>query len=368
MSAAAWELAVAAGRKAGAFYTPESLVRLMVELVEPVSGTIYEPTIGSGGLVLSDDRLVAALRDGTIHLVGQEMDPLVREATIASFAGMEIPVDLGDRAADTLVDDRHPDLRADIVLANPPFNVKGWAVDPADPRWRWGSPTSRNANTAWLQHVAYHLAPNGVAVVVMPNGSLSSGDRADVAIRRGMVEEGIIRAIVTLPAKLFRSTSVPVCIWVLAGANRAHPDGVVLYDLPAAHGKINRAQVALSDHDIAEVVAVVSSGTLPTGPDAMVPLERLRDAEWILAPGRYHAMRDAAGTADAATDRIVDLVNQLRGQLVRSREMDDRMIAGLGRLVASNGIQVVPTPTPPTPIDRGAGRRQAMLPGIEEAA
>src|SRR5216110_741685 len=212
------QFASAEGKKGGQFYTPQSVVRLLVEMLAPYKGRIYDPCCGSGGMFVQSEKFVEAHggRLGDISIYGQESNATTRRLAMMNLAIRGIEADLGEEQADTFRRDLHPDLRADFVLANPPFNDSDWFRKDDDARWRFGLPPRGNANFAWMQHFIHHLAPTGMAGFVLANGSMSSNQSGEGAIRRAIIEADLVDCMVALPGQLFYSTQIPVCLWFLS--------------------------------------------------------------------------------------------------------------------------------------------------------
>ena len=210
--------ASAEGKKGGQFYTPQSVVRLLVEMLAPYKGRVYDPCCGSGGMFVQSEKFVEAHggRLGDISIYGQESNATTRRLAMMNLAIRGIEADLGEEQADTFRRDLHPDLRADFVLANPPFNDSDWFRKDDDARWQFGLPPRGNANFAWVQHFIYHLAPTGMAGFVLANGSMSSNQSGEGEIRRAIIEADLVDCMVALPGQLFYSTQIPVCLWFLS--------------------------------------------------------------------------------------------------------------------------------------------------------
>src|SRR6266566_1382530 len=210
--------ASAEGKKGGQFYTPQSVVRLLVEMLAPYKGRIYDPCCGSGGMFVQSEKFVEAHggRLGDISIYGQESNATTRRLAMMNLAIRGIEADLGEEQADTFRRDLHPDLRADFVLANPPFNDSDWFRKDDDARWQFGLPPRGNANFAWVQHFIHHLAPTGMAGFVLANGSMSSNQSGEGEIRRAIIEADLDDCMVALPGQLFYSTQIPVCLWFLS--------------------------------------------------------------------------------------------------------------------------------------------------------
>ena len=213
------QFALAEGKKGGQFYTPKSIVSLIVQMLEPFKGRVYDPAMGSGGFFVQSENFITAHKGkiGDVSIYGQEANHTTWQLAAMNMVIRGIDFNFGKIPASTYTHDQHPDLRADFVMANPPFNMKEWdtGVDENDPRWQYGKPPSGNANFAWLQHMLYHLAPNGSLGLLLANGSMSSNTNNEGAIRRALIEEDLVECMVALPGQLFTNTQIPACIWFL---------------------------------------------------------------------------------------------------------------------------------------------------------
>src|SRR5699024_4274984 len=207
------------GRRAGEFYTPSSIVKTLVEILEPYNGRVYDPASGAGGMFVQSAKFVEN-HHGNIQdlsVFGQEANPTTWKLAQMNLAIRGIEADLGESYADTFFNDQHPTLRADFVMANPPFNMSDWGGDrlSEDKRWRYGTPPKSNANFAWLQHMIYHLSPKGKIGMVLANGSLSSQTGGEGTIRENIVKDDLVECIISMPTQLFYSTGIPVSLWIL---------------------------------------------------------------------------------------------------------------------------------------------------------
>jgi type I restriction enzyme M protein len=214
------QFAAAEGKKGGQFYTPSRVVELLVRMIEPYKGRVYDPCCGSGGMFVQSEKFVEAHGGGRddLSIYGQESNPQTWRLARMNLAIRGITANLGPRAADSFHDDLHKDLKADFILANPPFNISEWGGErrKSDVRWKFGVPPASNANFAWVQHMVHHLAPHGLAGFVLANGSLSSSQSGEGDIRAEMIRRDIVDCIVSLPGQLFYTTQIPVCLWFLA--------------------------------------------------------------------------------------------------------------------------------------------------------
>lgn len=319
------KFAAAEGKRGGEFYTPPSVVRVLVEMLEPQSGRIYDPCCGSGGMFVQAEKFLEAHHRNPTELsvYGQEnMERTWRMAKM-NLAIHGLIGNLGTTWGDTFARDLHPDLQADYVLANPPFNIKDWARREDDARWRFGVPPAGNANYAWLQHILSKLAPTGQAGVVLANGSMSTNSGGEGKIRARIVEADLVSAMVALPTQLFRSTGIPVCLWIFAKDKKWTTDrsGQVLFlDARNLGYMIDRAERALSEEDIATIADTYRAWrgqSLAEPGEALrqyedvpgfcksVTLAEIKAADYALTPGRY------VGTA-AAEDDGVDLDGKVK--------------------------------------------------------
>ena len=213
------QFALAEGKKGGQFYTPKSIVSLIVEMLQPFAGRVYDPAMGSGGFFVQSERFIKAHggKLGNVSIYGQEYNHTTWQLAAMNMAIRGLDFNFGKEPANTFTNDQHPDLRADTIMANPPFNMKEWdtGVSDDDPRWQYGRPPTGNANFAWLQHMLYHLAPNGSMGLLLANGSMSSNTNTEGQIRKALIENDLVECMVALPGQLFTNTQIPACIWFL---------------------------------------------------------------------------------------------------------------------------------------------------------
>jgi type I restriction enzyme M protein len=320
------QFARAEGKRAGEFYTPASVVTLLVEMLEPFSGRVYDPCCGSGGMFVQAERFVLAHhgRPGAIRVVGQESNERTWRLARMNLAIHQVEGNLGERPADTFAADQHPDLRADFILANPPFNMSSWARD-AGRDWPYGIPPAGNANFAWLQFIADKLAAGGRAGVVLSNGSLSSRQSGEGEIRAAMAEAGIVSCVVALPPQLFRTTPIPACLWLLA-AREPHEDQrrqeILLIDARQLGTMTDRTERVLAAADIDAIAGTYNAWRTAKDPGAAyrdvpgfcrsVSLAEIRGHEHVLVPGRYVGAAEQASAGDEpAADRVERLTKEL---------------------------------------------------------
>jgi len=329
------KFARAEGKRGGEFYTPASVVRLLVEVLEPYSGRVYDPCCGSGGMFVQAEKFVLAHRGrrDDIAVYGQESNERTWRLATMNLAIHGINGNLSNRWEDTFFLDKQPDVKADYILANPPFNMSDWARNAQDPRWRFGTPPAGNANFAWLQHIASKLAERGTAGVVLANGSMSSRQSGEGEIRAAMVEADLIACMIALPPQLFRTTQIPACLWFLAkdksaqGAKRlTDRSGQVLFiDARALGVLVNRTERIFSDDEINRIAGTYHTwrGTESARISGLeyedVPgycysatLAEVRTHDHVLTPGRYVG---AAEIDDGDDEPIGSKVARLTGEL-----------------------------------------------------
>ncbi len=324
------EFARSAGRKGGEFYTPRCVVTLLVEVLEPVSGIVYDPCCGSGGMFVQSEAF--SLRHGgrrrSLRLVGQELNPSTYRLARLNLALHHLEADLGSRPSDTFHSDAHPDLRADFVMANPPFNMREWGAREMtnDPRWRFGLPSPSNANYAWIEHIAFHLSEEGRAGIILANGSLTSDSPSDVSIRRNLLESNLIEAVVALPGKLFYSTMIPACIWFLNKnkSNKApsiQEDQVLFVDARSLGEMVDRTHRQLGDNDIRLIAGTISAwrrggagsrySDVP-GFCRAAPLSEITSHHHSLSPAQYVG---SAALSEAQSLQSEDSIRELAREL-----------------------------------------------------
>lgn len=336
------------GKDAGAFYTPRSVVKTLVEMLEPYKGRVYDPACGSGGMFVQSAEFVKAHggKRTDISVYGQEFTDTTWKLAKMNLALRGIEADLGDRSADSFTQDLHPDLRADFVLANPPFNVSNWwdAKLQDDPRWKFGTPPEGNANFAWVQHFIHHLSPKGTAGFVLANGSLSTKTSGEGDIRRKLVEADLVDCIVAMPDRLFFNTAIPVSLWFVSkgrhGNGHRKRDGEVLFIDARKLGTMESKRLRLlTDEDIAKIASTYHAWRNPGGGYADVSgfakaatLDEMRHNDFVLTPGRYVGTEEAEAEAEPIADRIDRLTRELFAEFDRGREIEESVRDRLGGL------------------------------------
>jgi type I restriction enzyme M protein len=344
------KFASAEGKLGGEFYTPRSVVALMVEMLEPFNGRVYDPACGSGGMFVQADRFVRAHAGdrNDISIYGQERNPTTWRLAKMNLALRGIDADLGPQWGDSFIDDLHPDLRADYVLANPPFNISDWTRRNDDPRWAYGLPPSGNANFAWIQHMLHHLAPTGTMATVLANGSLSSQQSGEGDIRQALIDADLVDCIVALPGQLFYTTGIPVCLWFLTkdktGRNgRTHDrQGEVLFiDARKLGTMIGRTLRELTDDDIKLIADTYHSwrGEPDTetfvdvpGFAASVTLATIGEHDGVLTPGRYVGAEEPEDDDEPLDGKIARLADEIREGFDKREVLQNLVMASLLRI------------------------------------
>ncbi|MFJ4223702.1 type I restriction-modification system subunit M [Microbacterium sp. NPDC089695] len=353
------KFASAEGKLGGEFFTPRNVVRLMVEMLEPFNGRVYDPACGSGGMFVQADRFVKAhggVRND-ISVFGQEQNPTTWRLAKMNLALRGIEANLGPQWGDSFTQDLHPDLRADFVIANPPFNIKSWGASrlAGDARWQYGVPPAGNANFAWLQHMLHHLAPTGTMATILANGSLSSKQSGEGDIRRKLIEADLVECIVTLPGQLFYTTQIPVCVWFLTkdktarkvASEREQRDrrGEVLFiDARGLGTMISRTLKELTDVDVQLIAETFHAWRGEPGEklyadapgfSASVTLNDIANRDFVLTPGRYVGSEPVPDDSEPLDEKIARLTSEVREGFLRREELQERVLGALGALRSS---------------------------------
>lgn len=345
--------ASAEGKGGGEFYTPRCVVRLLVEMIEPLKGRVYDGCCGSGGMFVQAERFIEAHggRRNDIAVYGQELNDTTWRLAKMNLAIRGIEADLGPRWGDTFHADMHPDLKADFILANPPFNVSDWGGEQLrdDPRWKYGVPPPANANYAWLEHFVSHLSSSGVAGIVLANGSLSSQQSGEGEIRRRLIEADLVECIVALPKQLFYSTQIPVSLWFLnrdksSGGKRGWRDRrgqMLLIDARTLGSMVDRTHRELSNEDVERTAGVYHAWRgEPTASQyediagfcATVEVETAIKLRCVLIPGRYVGAADTPLDAQALEETISRLSSDVRESINESLRLQQEVLHVLGAL------------------------------------
>jgi type I restriction enzyme M protein len=338
------QFASAEGKKGGQFYTPKSVVRLLVEMLEPYKGRVYDPCCGSGGMFVQADKFIKAHggKIGDMSVYGQESNPTTWRLYKMNLAIRGIEANVGTHAADTFHEDLHPDLRADFILANPPFNMSDWGGNllQDDPRWLFDAPPVNNANFAWVQHIIYHLANNGRAGFVLSNGSMSTNTRGEKEIRQKMIEADLVDCMVALPPQLFYNTQIPACLWFLNKNKAAHRRGQTLF-IDARHMGylIDRTLRDLTDDDIHKVASTYHAWRTnedgyqdQAGFCKTASLDEIAGHGHVLTPGRYVGAADVEDDGEPFEEKMARLTTTLQEQFAESARLEQVIRDNLARL------------------------------------
>ena len=341
------QFADAEGKKGGQFYTPASIVKLLVEMIEPFNGRVYDGCCGSGGMFVQSEKFVlnhqGSIKDLSIY--GQESNPTTLRLARMNLAirGIDAQLELGD----TFLNDRHPDLKADFVLANPPFNVSDWSGEQLrdDIRWKYGVPPVGNANYAWLQHFIHKLSPTGTAGIVLANGSMNSNTSGEGEIRKNMIEAGSVDCMVALPAQLFYNTMIPACLWFLARDRTNHKfrnrsNEILFIDARKLGSMISRRNKEFTDEDIAKISGTYHAWRGEGGDYVDIPgfckaatLDEVRANNYVLMPGRYVGTEEAEDDGVPFEEKMATLTAQLAEQFAKGNELQERIrqnLKGIG--------------------------------------
>ncbi len=348
------QFASAEGKKGGEFYTPHCVVSLLVEMLAPYRGRVYDPCCGSSGMFVQSMKFVRAHASGNgnggrakadISLYGQESNYTTWRLARMNLAIRGIAGQIAQ--GDSFHDDKFPDLRADYILANPPFNVSDWGGErlTEDRRWRYGVPPKRNANFAWVQHMVHHLAPAGVAGFVLANGSMSSSQSGEGEIRKNLIETDLVDCMVALPGQLFYSTQIPACLWFLArdrsgGKFRDRGGEILFVDARALGRMVDRTHRELTEDEIGRIANTYHAWRGGGGEYADVPgfcrsasLEEVRKHGHVLTPGRYVGAPPREDDGEPFEDKMRRLVAELREQQAEGARLDaeiEKNLKGLG--------------------------------------
>jgi type I restriction enzyme M protein len=323
------------GRKGGEFYTPRSVVRVLVEMLAPYKGRVFDPCCGSGGMFVQSEKFVEAHggKIGDISIYGQESNPNTFKLAKMNLAIRGIEGDLGKQPADSFHNDQHPDLKADHILANPPFNMSDWGGDSLreDKRWKYGKPPVGNANFAWVQHFIHHLSPNGTAGFVLANGSMSSNTSGEGEIRKAIIEDDLVDCMVALPGQLFYSTPIPVCLWFLARKKKNRKGKALFIDARKLGTLTDRVHRVLSNEDITRIVKSYHAWRDEkkyedvAGFCRSVSIEEIRAHGDVLTPGRYVGAQDVDEDDEPFEEKIRRLKEELEKQFIESSQLEDRI-------------------------------------------
>ena len=335
------------GKLAGEFYTPSCVVRTLVEILQPYHGRVYDPCCGSGGMFVQSAKFIEN-HSGNINdisVYGQDSNPTTWKLAQMNLAIRGIDADLGQYNADTFFNDCHPTLRADFIMANPPFNLSDWGADKLqdDVRWKYGIPPASNANFAWLQHMIYHLAPNGRIGMVLANGSLSSQSGGEGEIRKNIINADLVDCIIAMPAQLFYTTQIPVSLWFLS-RNKKQKNKTLFIDARKMGTMVTRKLRELSngekdekDNDIkklADTYKKYVDGTLEDvkGFCAVKDTKDIAEQDYILTPGRYVGIEEQADDGEPFEEKMARLTSDLSDLFDKSHELEAEIRKNLGAI------------------------------------
>ena len=361
------QFALAEGKKGGQFYTPASIVSLIVEMIEPFEGRVYDPAMGSGGFFVQSEKFIERranqkeidplTQKQRISIYGQEYNYTTWQLAAMNMAIRGLDYDFGKEPASTYTNDQHPDLRADFIMANPPFNMKEWntGVDDNDPRWVYGTPPSGNANFAWMQHMLYHLAPDGSQALLLANGSMSSTTNNEGEIRAALVENDLVECMVALPGQLFTNTQIPACIWFLTKNKKARTDksgrklrdrkGEMLFIDARNLGYMkDRVLRDFTRDDIQKVADLYHAWKTGEEVNGVVyedqagfckstTLEEIKKHDFVLTPGRYVGATEELDDGIPFAEKMATLTAKLSEQFAESATLEAEIkknLAGLG--------------------------------------
>ena len=342
------QFALAEGKQGGQYFTPKAIVNLIVEMLEPYSGRVYDPACGSGGFFVSSERFIEEHggKLGQLSVYGQESNPTTWRLAAMNMAIRGIDFNFGKEPANSFTNDQHPDLRADFVMANPPFNISEWwdAKLEGDPRWKYGTPPQGNANYAWLQHMLYHLAPNGSMALLLSNGSMSSNSGGEGEIRSKFVEADLVECMVALPGQLFTNTQIPACIWFLTknkkarGKYRDRSGQTLFIDARNLGYMRDRVLRDFTPEDIAKIAGTFKNWKCGKGYEDVAgfcksaEMKLIQSHESVLTPGRYVGAEAVAGDSEPFEEKMPRLVAELNAQFTASDTLEKAIKENMGRL------------------------------------
>jgi type I restriction enzyme M protein len=346
--------ASAEGKRGGQFYTPASIVKTLVAILSPHSGRVYDPCCGSGGMFVQCEKFIrqhagkkandSKKAADNISIYGQESNPTTWRLAAMNLAIRGIGFNLGREPSDSFVQNQHKDLRADFILANPPFNISDWwhGSLTGDARWVYGDPPQGNANYAWLQHMLHHLRPTGRAGIVLANGSMSSSQNSEGQIRAAMVEADVVEVMVALPGQLFFNTQIPACLWFLVKQKTQRKGQVLFIDARKQASMISRVQSEFTDEVIERIASTVAAWRgesdaqdyqdIP-GFCRSVPLLEIAQHGHVLTPGRYVGAEEVEDNDEDFATKMQQLTEKLGEQMANGAELDlliRQKLGGLG--------------------------------------
>ena len=340
--------ASAEGKNGGQFYTPGCVVRVIVEMLAPYKGRVYDPACGSGGMFVQSEKFVLEHggRIGDLSIYGQESNATTRRLAIMNLAIRGIEADFGPEQADTFRRDLHKDLKAQFVIANPPFNDSDWHRVDDDVRWQYGVPPKGNANFAWVQHFIHHLAQDGYAGFVLANGSMSSNQSGEADIRKAIIEADLVDCMVAMPGQLFYSTQIPVCLWFLTknkndGKRRDRRKQTLFIDARKLGTLVDRVHRELTDEDINKITSTYhawrgdnNAGQFEdvAGFAKSADLALIKQHGYVLTPGRYVGAEEIEDDGEPFEEKMARLVAELNAQFAESAKLEKAIKVNMGGL------------------------------------
>ncbi len=343
------QFALAEGKKGGQYFTPKSIVGLIVEMLQPYKGRVYDPAMGSGGFFVQSEKFITEHggKLDQISVYGQESNPTTWRLAAMNMAIRGIDFNFGKEPANSFTSDQHPDLRADFVMANPPFNISDWwdARLEGDARWKYGTPPQGNANFAWMQHMLHHLAPSGSLALLLANGSMSSNSGGEGAIRQALVQDDLVECMVALPGQLFTNTQIPACIWFLtkskkaSGDKRNRPGEFLFIDARKVGFMVDRVRREFTREDIKKIADTFHAWQ--DGKDyedvagycKSAALKEIEGHGYVLTPGRYVGAEEVEDDGEPFEEKMARLVGELNGQFEESAKLEAEIrknLSGLG--------------------------------------
>lgn len=334
------QFAESEGKKGGEFYTPTSIVKTIVEILKPYKGRVYDPACGSGGMFVQSAKFIqnhsGNIRD--ISIYGQESNADTWKMAVMNMAIRGLEADFGSYNADTFHNDVHKTLKADYIMANPPFNISDWGGEKLkdDPRWKYGTPPKGNANYAWIQHMISHLAPNGKIGLVLANGSLSTNTSGEGDIRKAIIEADLIEGVVALPANLFYSVTIPACLWFIS-RDKKQKGKTIFIDARKMGELVDRKHRDFSQEDIeliASTFEAFQNGELENkkGFCAVVETADIGKQDYILTPGRYVGIEEQEEDGEPFEEKMARLTSELSEMFERSHELENEIRERLGAI------------------------------------
>jgi type I restriction enzyme M protein len=323
------------GSTEGEFYTPPSIVELLVNMIQPYEGRVYDPCCGSGGMFVQSARFVQehSGKLGNISIYGQEYVATTWRLAKMNLAIRGLDANLGERDGDTFTNDQHKTLRADYILANPPFNIKDWGQNRLidDPRWKWGTPPAGNANYAWISHIISKLSPKGVAGFVLANGSLSTSQKDEYEIRKKILEEGLVDCIIAMPTQLFYDVAIPVSLWFVSKNKSVRKENVLFIDARKMGFMATRKNRELTEEESKKIYLTYHSWRDNKnykdveGFCKLASIEEIRGHDYVLTPGRYVGIEEIEDDGIPFEEKMQKLTSELSDLFKNSKELEEKI-------------------------------------------